>query len=121
MYLKRLYKPGTAEIVGIKLVSKPGKVQKFTQQFIDEFAGHGLLSIGRGIITLHTDDGDVKYKIISSPGYYCCFDGKRIAGEVEAKEYVATNFTGQTSPDDQNPAGYRKDAFYLCELMEGGE
>ncbi|SEN74073.1 hypothetical protein [Nitrosomonas marina] len=121
MYLKRLYKPGTAEIVGIKFARKPGNVQKFTQQFIDEFIGYGLLSLGKGVITMHAEGGDVNYKIISSPGYYCCFDGKRLAGEFEARDYVAANFAGQTSPDPQNPAGYKKDSFYLCELMEGGE
>ncbi|SET44519.1 hypothetical protein SAMN05216326_12737 [Nitrosomonas marina] len=121
MQLKRLYEPGTTEIVGIRLLSKPSRTQKITQQFIDEFTGYGLLSIGKGVVTIHAQGGDVNFNIISSPGYYCCFDGKRMAGEQAAKAYVADNFAGQTSPDPQNPAGYRRDSFYLCELMKGGE
>jgi hypothetical protein len=58
---------------------------------------------------------------LSGPGLYCCHDDKQLATEQEARAYVGANFNGIPSPDSNNPAGYRRDNFYLCEQINSQE
>lgn len=98
-------------------VSRISKIQNFTQKFFDRSIREGFASMSKGLFTLHTVDGDLNYKIIRSPGYYCCFDNEILGGEKEARKYVAENFGDEISPDKNNPSGYRKDNFHACELQ----
>lgn len=100
-------------------VKRLSKLQNFTQKLIDRAIREGFMSMSKGKIVLHTESGDLSYKILQSPGYFCCHDNKALGGEGEARSYVYTNFKGIESPDSNNPSGYRKDNFHACEL-EGG-
>ena len=98
-------------------VKRLSKIQNFTQKFFDRAIREGFASMSKGLFILHTVDGDLEYKIILSPGYFCCFDNKELGGEKDARKYVADNFKGEESPDANNPSGYRKDNFHACELQ----
>ena len=105
-------------IVAWKLLKKPGDIHNFATDFVYENLANGSFSMNRGIISMHTDGDDVKYRVIRGPGYYCCFDDVQLSGEDAAREYVVNNFAGQESPDKNNPSGYRKDSFFHCRLIE---
>ena len=98
-------------------VLRYGKKQHFTQKFFDKAMQEGWITLSRGMVILHTKPDELQYKIIRSPGYFCCFDNAPLGGEKEARAYVATNFDDQVSPDRCKPAGYRKDNFFACELV----
>ncbi len=117
MEIKRIYKPGTQTVdhVEVRYITK---TQKITQRTIDKGLAEGWMSIGNGMITLKSKPGDVSYKIVRIPGYYCCHTNVMLDGEVAARRHVAEKFDGKASPDPANPAGYRKDNFYYCELVE---
>lgn len=120
MLLKRIYDPITGEFQYLK-ADRVSRTQKITQPLINKLMGEGLYSVNRDIITIHTSPKELKFKVVAIPGYYCCFDGKNLADQFEARKYVAENFAGEESPDPQNPAGYRNDAFFLCELINYDE
>ena len=75
------------------------------------------MSMVKGNIVLHAKPKDLTFKILLSPGYFCCHDNKSLGGEQECRDYVAANFKGVESPDKENPSGYRKDNFHACELV----
>lgn len=121
MEIKRIFKTNddgelTSELETIK-VKRLSKIQNFTQKFFDRSICEGFASMSKGLFILHTIDGDLEYKIIRSPGHYCCYDNKLLGDEKEARKYIADNFKGEKSPDLNNPAGYRKDNFHACELQ----
>jgi hypothetical protein len=118
MELKRIYDHSSGEPkLDHVTVNRVSQKQNFSQKFINESIENGLMSIGGGVITMHTKPG-LKYRIVRKPGHYCCFDDKKLSGEKAAKKYVAENFAGKESPDSNNPAGYRKDNFFACELIK---
>ncbi|SFL34298.1 hypothetical protein SAMN05216302_106412 [Nitrosomonas aestuarii] len=123
MRLRKKLCPDTGALLRLKVQTyKP--TQKFTQKAIDDLGSEGLLTLDEdeGTITVHADEPrELVYKIVKRPGYYCCFDEKKLAGEKLARRYVTQNFPDQESPDPNNPAGYRQDNFYLCELVDGGK
>jgi len=126
MKIKRFYKKDdkgalilengepVVETIKVTLLSKR---QNFTQKFIDKAIREGYATLTKGKLILHTQDGDLEYKILRSPGYFCCHDNQSLGGEKECREYVAINFAGIDSPDKNNPSGYRKDNFHACELI----
>jgi hypothetical protein len=95
--------------------------QTFSRDLIDRLIADGVCSMSKGRITLHTAQGDLCYTILRLPGQYlCCHDGVVILGgtlrgDVQ-REYVATHFPGVSSPDPQNPSGYRCVSGYECIL-----
>jgi hypothetical protein len=120
MFLRRVYDTNTGEFQYLKAISV-SQTQKFTQPLINQLIGEGLCSVSKGVITIHTEPQELRYRVVAIPGYYCCFDNTKLADQFEARKYVAENFAGQESPDPQNPAGYRNDAFFLCELINEDE
>ncbi len=129
MEMKRIYKDTSKPVDPKKIngglevdyvdVRRLTKTQKFTQRTLDQGFMEGFISIGNGQIIVKSKPNDVVYNIISKPGHYCCHDGCFLESEQVARNYVAENFNGVESPDQNNPAGYRKDNFYFCELVEG--
>jgi len=116
MQLKRIYDfTGKEPVLDHVKVLSSSKVQKFTPNFINKAVEENLVTLGKGQIKLHTKP-ELTYNIVTSPGYYCCHDNKKCGGEKDAAQYVAERFKGKSSPDKNNPAGYRKDNFYTCEL-----
>ncbi len=125
MQIKRVFNPETNELLYLKIVTHQN-TQKFIQETINTLMEDGFLSMSKGVITVHgrldkDTPLDLNYKVIRKPGYYCCHDEKLLAGEEAAREYVAKNYPDTDSPDPQNPAGYRKDDFFYCELIEENE
>jgi len=129
MEIKRLYKKhddgslilekGEPVVDTIK-VKRLSKRQNFTQKFIDNAVREGYATLSKGKVILHTQDGDLEFKILRSPGYFCCHDNKSLGGEKECRKYVKDNFNDIASPDKNNPSGYRKDNFHACELLGEG-
>lgn len=125
MQVKKIYKPRASdsapfEVDYLEVISNPS-TQKFTQRFLDMGVTEGWLSIANGnfIIKTAPELEDVVYKVVRKPGHYCCHTDQPLADEHAARKHIADNYLGVESPDPQNPAGYRKDNFYLCELVEG--
>ena len=117
MLLKRIYdRSGDKPKLDHIKVSRISKTQKITQQSINRLMVDNAVTVGDGKIVLHTVPA-LTYDIIRMPGYYCCFDEKPLSDQKTARKYVAENFADEKSPDKENPAGYRKDDFYFCELM----
>jgi len=114
MQLKRIFKDGTLDHLKVIRTSKK---QNFSQKIINEFISDGVLLMGNGKLVITAKPANLTYNIIRSPGYYCCFDHKKLADEAACKKYIADNFKGKQSPDQNNPLGYRKDNFFACELV----
>jgi hypothetical protein len=113
--LKRLYN-GTVRVL------RAGREQKFSQRVFDGGIAEGWLSVERGKVTIHGDDGNREYVIVRTPGYYCCHcdaslpDAAQIIspGFTSGMKHVRDEHGDAPSPDPFNPAGYRKDCFYFC-------
>ncbi len=119
MQVKRMFREEEGEKVFDHLkIIRHGKAQNFTQKFINRAMQDGFLTMSKGQIIIHGKPADLTYKIVRTPGYYCCFDHARMDGEKDANKYIESNFKGKDSPDTNNPAGYRKDNFFHCELVE---
>ena len=118
MWLRRIFDHSVdpAVLDHIKVL-RYSKKQHFTQRLLDRGMEEGFLTISKGQLILHTKP-ELTYKIVRSPGYFCCFDDERLGGEKEAKAYVAEHYADEKSPDKCKPAGYRKDNFFACELVE---
>lgn len=97
-------------------------LQHFSPRFVLGAAGEGWLRLERDRIVLDVRDpaGEpvgLVYRILASPGVFCCHCGKRLgAGDQVARAHLEQLHAGEASPDPQNPAGYRVDNFYRCEL-----
>jgi len=98
-------------------VTRLTKTQKITQELINKGITEGFMSMGKGVITFHAEEKDIKFKITAGPGHYCCFDDKKLGGEKEAREYIKENYDGKESPDKQNSSGHRFDDFFQCDLV----
>ena len=109
-------------LTGISLSRMPNTgIQRLTQKLIDKTVQDGFMTLSKGKVIFHTVDGDVAFNIVRVPGYYCCFTNKQLGDQKEARKYIEANFKGKASPCKNNPAGYRKDNFYTCELIAEGE
>lgn len=111
-----LSEDGKPILTSVRMIQH-SKTQKFTPNFVNQALADGLISMMKNQIVMHTVP-ELTYKIVRIPGYYCCFDNKRLSGEAQAKKYVDDHFSDQKSPDSSHPAGYRKDNFFFCELVE---
>ena len=119
MLLKRIYDhSGDTPVLDHIKAIRTSKVQKFTQKFIDKSVFEGFATLSKGKIILHAKPKDLTYKIVRVPGMYCCFDNAPMENQKSARKYVKDYYADTESPDSNNPSGYRKDAFYACELVE---
>ena len=114
MLLKRVF-DGNMKMVGVNILRASRGRQKFRPELFMGSISQGWASIKDGKYTIHNSAGDdAVYTVVSKPGYYCCHDEAPLSDENVAKAYVAEKFAGVASPDKQNPAGYRKQNYYLC-------
>lgn len=58
------------------------------------------------------------YDIVRRPGYYCCHCERAVGDSAAGREHVHSHHAGVSSPDANNPAGFRKDNFSTCILRE---
>lgn len=101
--------------------------QNFSDRLIAQGIAEGWVSIGKGLLTVHAAPEDLTYKILRTPGYYCCHCGEQIvdAGAPSAPEsavtlgvkHVAEAHGSVKSPDSENPSGYLWSKRYSCELL----
>lgn len=90
-----------------------GEPQKFsTKQILDRLADGLVVAAGNEFVWKTTPE--LRFRIVRRPGYCCCFDDEPMADRNAASAYVAAHYTGQPSPDANNPAGFRRDNFYYC-------
>jgi hypothetical protein len=135
MLLKRIYENNGARCVGVQLRHTGIHAeQNFSQRIVFAGMGEGWLAIAGDMLTLHTDVGDLKYKVKREPGYYSCHDGKRIPisalaekersqtgqgklAAAEARAYLAVaGVAGKPSPNKANPSGYEVIDHWECVL-----
>jgi len=115
MKLKRIYDQNN-QLDHIQIMGAKAE-QRFSQKLINQGIEEGFLSLGKGLIVFHTVP-QMTYRIIGTPGLYCCFDENKMGDTAEAKDYIAKYYSDQISPDRQHPSGYRFDHFYTGQLLE---
>ena len=132
MLLKREHEPsddGEPRFVGVE-VRHTGidAAQNFSTTLVAQAMAEGWMSIDGNVLTLHAANGDLRYTVKRTPGYYCCHNGAPMPisaaaygdgalAAVEARQYLKANgFEGVASPDPNNPAGYERINWYECEL-----
>jgi hypothetical protein len=132
MQLKRLYDHSgdTPRVRGVRVVHA-GKKQKFSMKLIGQAADQGWLTMGKGRIVIHDEDGDIVYRVVRTPGFYCCHCGARLVGDPridDGKEgaaqrlaHVVEKHGDAPSPDAENPAGYMGTTSIKGVLVEGGK
>ena len=113
MFLKRLYdhSSGRPKVSGVKVLHLP-REQQFSPRLVERAIGERWLSIGDGLITIHAQDGDHVYRIVRTPGYYCCHCEKSLENSRDGQEHVHSEHRDVPSPDVNNLSGWRKDNFY---------
>ncbi len=119
-YMQLREKPAVS-YVEVKSASREWHVPP---SLVEQGAAEGWLTLGDGRITLKTAGSldNVVYRIVRVPGHYCCHCGEKIEDDgrgTQAREHLAREHTDVRSPDPQNPSGWRRDAFYACELESG--
>lgn len=100
--------------------------QTFTDTMVQTGLNQGFMSLAGEVLTLRTPDGkeDLVYKVLKTPGHYCCHCGQSIPdasavisqGVTRGLRHVQSAHPGVQSPDPSNPAGYRRLAGYECVL-----
>lgn len=121
MFLKKIYdhSSGSPVVSHVEVKSAPA-TQKITPRFLQQNLASGLVSASNGQITIKTAEGedDLVYKIQQGPGLYCCHCEEPLDDSKAAQTHVAEEHEDEDSPDENNPAGYRMDNFYLCTKEE---
>lgn len=111
-------------VSGVRVL-RAGKVQRFTQNFLNGGLKEGWLSMGDGRITIADLSAPLTYQIVRVPGAYCCHcdepvpGGQSPATAAESLEHVSQAHPGITSPDPSNPSGYRVENCYTAVLEDG--
>ena len=113
MRLKRLYHPATDRVRGVTVL-EDGPEQNFSPRLIERGVTEGWLTVQRGEIIIHGDNRTLTYRIVLPPGYYCCHCNRALDDPAEARSHIDEQHADEPSPDDNNPAGYRRDAFFAC-------
>lgn len=114
MQLKKLYDTSgpTPQVTGVQVLHA-GPRQNFSPRILERGVAEGWITMGEGRILLRSKP-PVAYRIVRTPGYYCCHCGKGLDDSPAGHAHVDAAHAGKRSPDLSNPAGYRKDNFYAC-------
>lgn len=119
MLLKRKYdkKGNVSHVLGLRL-PEVGAPQHLTDNLLQQGLAAGWISMGAGKVVFASEPEDVVFAIVAQPGVYCCHCGEMLDGGNEiAQAHVAEAHLNASSPDSENPAGYRQDNFYRCERV----
>ncbi len=101
MYLQRIFDtsdPENPKLLGVRLKANPGQYQKFSPEFISKAASDGFCSVVRGKIIIHTEQGDVVYRVSRSPGVYCCHCGRPQDSASEAMKHLVRAHAKEGGP-----------------------
>ncbi len=133
MFLKRLHDhtdPDNPTVRNVIRILRAGPRQHFSPELVQRATAEGWMSLVQGVLTLHGEDGDVRYRMLRSPGYYCCHCGMALeeAGAwadegrttTQGMVHVATAHPKKASPDASNPAGYERITYFDC-VRQGEE
>lgn len=90
--------------------------QNFSTRLVEQGVALGFMTLGKGKITLHAKPEDLTYKIVRSPGHYCCHCGAWLtdaamllgSGLTNGAQHVVDEHPGVPSPDAGNPSGYER-------------
>lgn len=93
----------------------------FSMNLVQGGISEGWLSLMKGRIVLHAEDGDHVFNILRGPGHYCCHCNSKLDGQVNARKHVAEDHEGDESPDRSNPSGYSRINHYEGLKEEEGE
>jgi len=111
-------------LTGVSIVGDPPPVHHFPKDMVTKAVGEGWMSLSQGRIVIHTiDRGDIPYRIIRTPGAYCCHCGQRIgdgpaATPAEAdrrRSHTDRCCDGEPHPPEW-PGGYEVINHFDCEL-----
>ncbi len=111
-------------VSGIKVL-RAGRVQRFTQNFVNGGLQEGWLSMGDGRIVLHAEPENLTYRIVRVPGAYCCHCDEPVVGgltpalALESMRHVAQAHAGEECADPHHPSGYRQENCYTTVLEKG--
>lgn len=129
MHLKKIHKRGEdGEFVkengglvleGMRLLAMPKELHTMTPRLIEQGQNERWLARDGNKLAVKALNGSVEFEIVRPPGYYCCHCGAALA-DGAGKDHVAARHKDEKSPDPVNPAGYRKDNFYLLKTVGGG-
>lgn len=103
-------------ITGVRVLHA-GSKQLFSTKIVEKGMDQGWISRGKKRITIHGADGDIEYRVLRVPGYYCCHTGRDLGSEKKAKAHIAELYPDTSSPDPNNPSGYRRTLHYECERV----
>jgi len=115
MRLKRVFDRSGAvpKFVGVNVLTA-GPRQNFSERVFNRGIAEGWLAVSKGRITVTAKNGDVVYRVVRGPGYYCCHDGAPMSDGKAAQKYIAEKFNGVRSPDPSNPSGYERLNWFEC-------
>lgn len=95
--------------------------QNFSTRLVGAGIEEGWISVQDGKLIVHAEPEPLVYDIVAAPGRYSCFDGEKLPDDPEdkgtlARQALAHQYPGMTSPDPDHPAGYYKINYYECVL-----
>jgi len=110
-------------VIGVEILNAKGP-HNFSQRFLDGGAAEGWLSLGKGKIIIEGSNGSAIFKIVTTPGYFCCHCGEKLSGGSDGavqrlhliEKHSDKDGHAKPSPDPGNPSGWRLDLFYATEL-----
>lgn len=116
MLLKRLYdktNPENPKVSGIRILRSKSR-QHFSPDLVEKAEAEGWMSMKDGRITLHDENKPVVYRVVRTPGYYCCHCGAPMAEGSAARAHIDKEHAKKKSPDVQNPSGYERINYFDC-------
>jgi len=114
MLLKRLYdRSGEEPVVNGITVLRAKARQHFSPNILEVGQREGWMTVSGNVLTILSEPR-VVYRIVRTPGYYCCHCHRPLDDSGVARAHLAEEHPDVPSPDPANPAGYRRDNFYAC-------
>lgn len=110
MYLKRI-RDDSGRAMQVRIL-RSGDAWRPSTRVIEQGTAEGWLTLGGGAVTLHTPEGDVRFRIIHPPGRRCVQTGRPLGSEKEAREHATT--VGSIGADPENLSGYINARYYDC-------
>lgn len=116
-----LLNPPAMDYIELQHTGKNAR-QNFSDRMIDAMMGAGVASISAdGMLALKVKPETLVYKILRTPGRYCCICNKNLndnSAEGEAaRNHVRSDHPGKAGPAHA-PAGYERIHYYECVLTE---
>ena len=96
----------------VEIIDQPGQKHHFPTKFVTKALIEGWISLDRGKLTIHAENGELVYNLVRYPGAYCDNCGDRLgdgpaltAAEADVRREHAQGHSNY-KPNPKNPAGY---------------